>query len=226
MKSKPVTADAARSAVSSRPGQPGQDLVKGNRCLVAVMGQRFMVDLLEVDDKTIRVSFPGRDYPISGMAVELEFHDPNGFNCYESEVILGPEKGTPGIVLERPVEPRRAQHRVSCRVPTDLTVQVKDQAHIRRYDAPLVNLSADGALIETNAPFDFSTTVELWLSLPGEPTHETLGAVVHISSPTETRASGKDTTIYGIRFLHLDPAASQSICNYIWERLRELYGAP
>ncbi len=225
MESESATVDADGPGASSRRGRITKDILKGNRCLITVIGQRFMVDLLEVGDKTIRVSFPGRDYPIQGMAVELEFHDPNGFNCYESTVLQGPEASNPGIVLEKPIESRRAQHRVSCRVPTDLTVQVKDQTHIRRYDAPLTNLSADGAQIETHAPFDFSTTVEVWLSLPGEPTHETLASVVHISNSTETAASAEDKTVYGIRFLNLDPAASQSICRYIWQRLRELYGS-
>ena len=204
--------------------RPETDIREGSSCLLSVMSQYFMVDLVAVGEETIRVSFPGRDYPIEGMAVDLEFHDSNGFNSYRTHVVLGPDKAVGSIVLARPAEPIRNQHRDSCRVPTDLTVQVKDQIHLRRYDAPLVNLSAGGALLGTDAPFDFSTTVEIALSLPGEATHTVLGHVVHIAEPPP-EAHGQGGRLVGVRFVGLDPSVTRSLTRFIWQRLRELYAA-
>jgi PilZ domain len=205
-------------------GKLENDIREGNSCLLSVMNQYFMVDLVAVGEETIRVSFPGRDYPIEGMSVDLEFHDNNGFDSYRTQVVVGPDKSAGSIVLVRPTEPMRNQHRDSCRVPTDLTVQVKDQVHVRRYDASLINLSAGGALLGTDAPFDFSTTVEISLSLPGEATHSVLGHVMHIAEGTP-EAQGLGGKLVGARFVGLDPAASRSLNRFIWQRLRDLYAA-
>jgi c-di-GMP-binding flagellar brake protein YcgR len=212
-----------REDPSTAADQAAVDIVEGNRCLLSFMGQHFMVDLVEVGEDSIRVTFPGRDYPVAGMPVDLEFHDKGGFNCYRSEVLEGPERTGTGIVLRRPTEPRRTQHRDTCRVPTDLTVQVKDHIHIRRYDADLVNLSAGGALIMTQAPFDFTTTVELALSLPGEPRHEMLCSVVHMNEAASGRTGDAPKNLFGLRFISPEPDVSRSITRYIWQRLRELY---
>ncbi len=196
----------------------------GSTCLLNVIGQYFLVDLLEVGENSIRVSFPGRDYPVPGMTVSLDFHDADGFDSFEAEVIEGPAKNDSGLLLTKPNESRRTQHRDACRVPTDLTVQVKDQVHVRRYDASLLNLSAGGALIESDAPFDFSTTLELTLSLPGEPLLRILGQVVHISD--ETQSSSPGSRLFGVRFVSLDPDVRHAISRYAWYRLREIYPAP
>ncbi|MCC6697366.1 MAG: PilZ domain-containing protein [Candidatus Hydrogenedentes bacterium] len=195
------------------------EMRQGSTCLLNVIGQYFLVEILELLPDSIRVSFPGRDYPVPGMIVHLDFHDMDGFDSFETEVLEGPSKSGPGLVVSRPSESRRTQHRDSCRVPTDLTVQVKDQVHVRRYDAALLNLSAGGALIETDAPFDFSTSLELTLSLPGEPLLRMLGQVVHVSD----ESTRPECRTFGIRFVALSPELRQSISRYAWHRLRELY---
>lgn len=210
-----------RTPVPSGAADP--DLVAGNRCLVNVMGQHFMVDLIGVTEETLLISFPGSDYPVEGMRIDLEFHDTHGFNRYQSQVIQGPQEADGGVLLERPDRAHRTRHRDACRVPTDLTVQVKDKAHVRRYDAALINLSAQGALIETAAPFDFTTTIEMTVSLPGEATHRIPGAIVHIGNTTRRRAFEDERRRVGVRFLDIDAETSQSLTRYIWKRLRDLY---
>lgn len=197
------------------------DIQQGNRCLLYAMGQHYMVEILEVKGRKLRVTFPARDYPVAGMGVELQFHDEEGATCYPSRVMEGPGPKGKGLVLEHPTEAKRKRHRKSCRVSTDLTAQVRDQVHLRRYDAALLNLSAAGALLETDATFDFDTTVELNLSLPGEPTHKILGTVVHLSEkPKQGRTRGY---YYGLRFIGLERGVTRSLTNYIWKRLAELY---
>lgn len=196
------------------------DIREGNLGLLSVMNQHFLVEIIEVTERHVRVSFAGGDYPVKGMYVDLEFHDKLGFNCYHSVVLEGPGERREGILLRRPVGCTRAQHRDSCRVPTDLTVQVKDQVHVRRYDAALLNVSGGGALLQTRAPFGFETAIEMTVSLPGEPTHTVLAQVVHV---TEAHQSGSDNRLIGVRFVSLDSAVAASMARYIWNRLRELY---
>ncbi|MCP4643824.1 MAG: PilZ domain-containing protein [bacterium] len=200
-----------------------KDITKGNRCLLTFMGQHFMVDVVDVAGDIVRVSFPGCDYPVEGMAVDLEFHDPSGFNSYRSVVVNGPNQAGDGIVLSRPEEARRTRHRDSCRVPTDLTVQVKDQAHIRRYDAALINLSGGGALINTTAPFEFNTAIEVTLSLPGEATLRLQGRVVHANNAATNRITEDVKRTFGVRFFGMEPSMTESLTRYIWARLRDLY---
>ena len=198
-----------------------EELYTGNRCMLRVAGDHFLVKILDVEKSHIRVTFPGREYPIEGLQVMLEFHDEQGFNSYRSHIVRGPERAGGGLLLARPVDSRRTKYRDSCRVPTDLTVHVKDQVHVRRYDAALVNLSFGGALIVTPAQFDFASTVELTLSLPGEPRHHLIGQVIHATGAPH-KYNPNDKT-YGIRFIDLAPDAAESITRYIWNRLREIY---
>jgi len=129
------------------------DLSTGKECLINLMGQYFLSRILDVSDDRLTVTFPGADYPAPGMRLELQFHDDEGFNAYVSHVVVGPQHHAGRVVIERPTAMERVLHRQNCRVSTDLTVQVKEQNHIRKYDAALLNLSGGGALLETDAPF-------------------------------------------------------------------------
>lgn len=197
------------------------ELRVGNRCLLSMMGDFFLVEILAVDKENVQVTFPGSDYPIAGIPVEIQFHDTEGFRCYSSVCVEGPTAGRQGILLRKPQEGRRVLHRDSCRVPTDLTVQVKDQVHVRRYNAALVNLSAGGAFLTSDAPFDFHTSVEMTLSLPSEATLTLLCQVLHIGEPEGEHAP--DQRFFGLRFVNPDHYARQSIERYIWQRLNDLY---
>lgn len=197
------------------------DIRKGNDALLHVMNQHFLVEILKVQDDVIHVSFPGQDYPIEGMRVDLEFHDKSGFNSYKTIVLQGPYETAGDLILTKPHATMRAQHRGSCRVPTDLSVQVKDQAHVRRYDASVINLSSGGALIETDGPFTLDMTLEFTLSLPGEPTHVLLGQVVHFTNRQAQDEASRQ--LLGLKFVGLDPDASECITKYLWERLKTLY---
>ena len=195
-----------------RPGDP---------CLFNVTGRHFLVRILEADASLIRITFPGIDYPVDGMRANLEFHDETGFYYYSTEVVKGPSSDQQGVLLARPAELKRSTHRSSCRVATDLTVRVKDQVHVRRYDASLINISSGGALIQTEAPFDFSSTVEMTLSLPGETACTILGQVVHLIEAASNNPSSLQ--MIGIKFVTLAPEIEQSLTRFIWRRLQELY---
>jgi Tfp pilus assembly protein PilZ len=187
------------------------------------MGRHFLVTIVEVGETTLRVTFPAKDHPIAGMPVDLEFHDVRGFYCYPTEVLENPAGTGGGRVLRKPLEPKRNEHRRACRVLTDLTVQVRDQTCVRKYDAALQNLSADGALIQTDAPFDFGSTIEMTLSLPGEPSHTVLCQVVYSIEVPDKQKPGFQ--LHGVHFPDPDPESQQAITRFVWSRLREMYSA-
>ncbi len=198
-----------------------KDIKKGSDCLIRVMDKQMLVKIVDVGDDSFRVSFSGVNYPVDGMFVELDFHDHDGVRSYRSEVVQGPKKKNDGIVLSKHVELTLKQHRDSCRVPTDLMVQVRDQIHVRRYNAFLLNLSTGGVLIQVDAPFDLDTTVELTISLPGEAQYMVLGQILHVSKAFENLGNGAH--LYGLRFIGVDPLVQECISRYCCKRLQELY---
>ncbi|MCX5759519.1 MAG: PilZ domain-containing protein [Candidatus Hydrogenedentes bacterium] len=203
-----------------KTGEPCE-LAEGIQCFLYVAERHFLVRVLALDNDTVCVTFPGKDYPIEGMHADMEFHDEDGYCYYSTEVLRGPVAGEEGIVLRRPAEVKRSVHRSTYRIPTDLTVQVKDRDHVRRYNASLQNISAGGALIQSDAPFDFSTTVEMDLSLPGESTHTIPCQVAQILSPGNPQDG--HVRLLCLRFTELAVDADLSITHYIWRHLQELY---
>ena len=204
-----------------KPSTGGAKHEKGRECLLKVTDRYFKVRILEVGSDTIRVSFPGKDYPVDGVGAALEFHDDEGFTYYSTQVVEGPTHKGAGVVLRKQTDPKRSLHRDCFRAPTDLTVRVKERDHARQYDAALVNLSAGGALIQTDAPFDFSTAVDLTLSLPGEAMHTVSGHVVHVADAEER--CGTARRYFGIRFTGVPTDVERTITRYMWSVLREMY---
>lgn len=209
-------------AVSKPPEKVPVKIVKGAECLLNFVGRHFKSRILEVGPETFRVTFPGRDYPVPGLNIVLEFHDDYGFYYVPTIVVEGPQQQPGGITLRKGDQVKRSTHRDSFRVPTDLTVRVRDHIHVRRYDAALVNLSGGGCLLRADAPWDFSSTLEITLSLPGEPLYTLLGQVIHIA---ECPRCGQETPhLFGAKFIGIDPEVERAICNYVFARLPQLYG--
>lgn len=203
------------------------DLTKQKSALLFVAGQHFVVDIVGLTDDTLQVSFPGEGYPVAGMHVDIEFHDATGCHFGRVRVLECPMRREDPLILERPGDLPRRTHRVTCRVSTDLTVQIKDQRHPRRHTGALVNLSYGGALIQTDAPFDFSTQVEITLSLPGEPQYNVSGHVAYIMDAAAQGAyhQGAPTRQFGIRFDNPEPEVRDAITRYVVTRLQTLYPA-
>jgi c-di-GMP-binding flagellar brake protein YcgR len=197
------------------------DLSKGRECLVFLMGQHFLGRILDASEDRLTLTFPGTDYPTPGMQLQLQFHDEEGFNSYLSLVVAGPQEHAGCVIVERPAAMERILHRQNCRVSTDLTVQIKEAELIRQYDAALLNLSGGGALLETDAPLDLNSSVEMTISIPLDTVRTIHGRVTHI----ERRVPPHDSCrfIVGVCFGKMDAATTRAIKEYVWQRLRELY---
>ena len=100
-------------------------------------------------------------------------------------------------------------------------MHVREQDHARKYDASLVNISGGGGLIRTCAQFDYTSVVEVTLSLPGESMLVVQAQVIHVDDAPTTgirrrATTGCDLSIWG-------RMSRQAITHYMWDRLRELY---
>lgn len=195
-------------------------LQPGTPCLVRFADNTFLVNVVEADAETIRVGFHAYDFPVPGMLVDLEFHEPEGIVRFVAKVLKGPKTEGDGILLERPFSPQVIQHRATYRAETDLDatfVERKGRSHER---CKIKNLSTTGASMESRVPLQRGAIVQLVLPLSGR-NHEIEARICHIAG--YTGKDGAKRYIYGTRFLNYSPGAGTAVTNYVWNRLKELY---
>lgn len=192
----------------------------GNRCLLIIVEQRFLVAIQEVNEDSIRLSYPASQFPVAGMLMEMEFHDELGYARFETELLATPEAVGDGLLVRKPTEHCRTTHRGAWRIPADFNVILKSHVHPRRYELPVINLSAGGMLIQSEAELDLNDTVELKFLLQGtEKPMNMLGQIMHIHQPDNP----EDDPLVGIRFINSETEDRKSISRYVWRRMRELY---
>jgi c-di-GMP-binding flagellar brake protein YcgR len=193
---------------------------KGAQCLLVLMGQRFLVSILNVHADRLRLSFPAADFPIGGMYVDLEFHDEDGYVRYESEVIDGPGDVGDGVTVKRPSNLVFNRHREHWRVPADFKVELKGHVHPRRHLSPVINISAGGLLVRSTAELELGDGVEIELVLPEGGKNLLTGQIVHLNQTQGARDAGQ---LLGIKFIGMDPEIAREIRAYVRHRVRELY---
>ena len=171
--------------------------IPGNRCLLLLMGQRYLVSIQAATDDSVTVTFPIRDFPVEGMRVEMEFHDTEGYTRFESEVLTAPKDVGDGLELRRPPEIFRTYHRGSWRVPVDFKANVKGHVHPRRLKVPVINLSTGGMLFLSDAAFENGDMLDAVLPIVGPDNdpltckvvhraeaNQTMGGLVQVGAPT------------------------------------------
>ena len=207
--------------MSSPAGSVATDnlFVAGNRCLLLIMKQRFLVSIQKVSENSIEVSFPVRDFPVEGMRVILEFHDLEGFTRFESEVLIAPKETGDFLVLRRPPAYVRNYHRGSWRVPVDFKAEIKGHVHPRRLHVPVVNLSTGGILILTDSALAMDDMLDASLPIEELGNEKMTCKVVHRRELTEP-ASG--LVQVGCNFVSPDPIMVKAISAYIWDRVKAL----
>jgi len=198
--------------------QSGLDV--GTQCYVRAMGRRFLVTVLGLSEDTLWVSFPPSDYPIAGMGVDVEVHDDQGFSCYHTRVAIGPRGTTDGMVLQRSGGVHYLRHRRSWRVPIKLAVSM-DMEDGRSFRGTLLNLSAEGALIETTAALQVGDGLTVTVALPGVTVHRINARVIREEAP----AGPARLLQVGLWFTDMPAEARRALTVYLWKRMRELYPA-
>ncbi len=193
--------------------------VPGNRCLLLLMGQRYLVSIQDVAEESVTVSFPIRDFPVEGMRVDIEFHDTEGYTRLESEVLVAPKEIGDGLVLRRTPEFLRTYHRGSWRVPVDFKASVKGHVHPRRLSVPVINLSTGGMLLLTDSEMTVGDMLEAMVPVPTVEKDPFTCEVIHRADATHSLGG---LVQVGCRFVSPDPTSVKAISNYILERLKDL----
>ncbi len=189
-------------------------LREGNECYLKVMDQKFFSKILGVADDTVWVSFPGADYPTEGMGVDVEFHDFEGFLCYHTRVVIGPKQTGDGIILQRSEAATYMRHRRSWRVSTDLPGEMgrgESKAAVR-----VVDLSADGAQIDSPKPFDVGTGLHFTFSLPEKPPCTVSCRIIRCS---DGKVSG--SWIVALLFTDVPDSVRPSLTWFLYKRIRK-----
>lgn len=200
---------------------PVRCILAGSRGKLNVMGKRLGVEVLDVGDHGIRVSFPFSDWPAEGIPVELDLPSDQGYVRYRAVVAYEPETAyVAGLVLNDPIrcEPEVAL-RGNCRVPTDLTVQVKEPPHPRWFDALVLNLSVGGALLRSELAAKPEHELAIDLSLPCHCVESIPARVVYAAPEGESSSE----QLMGIRFEKQTPETAFAISEYIDHHLRAIY---
>jgi hypothetical protein len=193
--------------------------VPGNRCLLLLMGQRYLVSIQEVGEESVTVSFPIRDFPVEGMRVDIEFHDTEGYTRLESEVLVAPKEIGDGLVLRRTPEFLRTYHRGSWRVPVDFKASVKGHVHPRRLSVPVINLSTGGMLLLTDSEMTVGDMLEAMVPVPSVEKDPFTCEVIHRADANQSLGG---LVQVGCRFVSPDPTSVKAISNFILERLKDL----
>jgi c-di-GMP-binding flagellar brake protein YcgR len=88
----------------------------------------------------------------------------------------------------------------------------------RLHEAQLVDLSAEGALVETRSEFDSGEILNVSFTLPSQPTRALRARVIHYDAPTMLR-SGK----LGLRFTEVPPDSRETLTIFLYREIRERY---
>lgn len=206
--------------VALEDGLADRLLQPGTPCLVRFADNTFLVNVRESDDETIRVSFHAYDFPVPGMLVDLEFHEPEGIIRFVAKVLKGPKHEGDGILLERPFAPQTIQHRATYRASTNIEATFRERKGRTHERCKVKNLSTTGASIESRIPLQRGAIILLSLPIEGR-NHEIEARICHAA--TFTTKDGAKGYNYGTRFLNYSPGAGTAVTNYVWNRLKELY---
>jgi len=204
--------------MGSNRADPEHDLRPGKRFLLETGDLTFLSRIRNVTGDTVEVSVPFADYPITGMAVKMEFHDPAGCSRYETRVMQSPMLGSSKAVLMFPSTSERVQHRGFTRVSTHLAVKFREMDKVKFREGVARNISAGGLLIETDYRMKQGAALEIEIALTKAESMTVLADVVHVVTPP--RGAGKDAPrLYGCEFTNVERSEQQAIIEYVWDVL-------
>lgn len=196
--------------------EPG--LQVGKQCYLRLLNQTYLVEIIGLAEDTIGVTFPSANFPVEGMGAELEIHDREGFLCFHTRVAIGPKELGDGIVLQRAEAATYLKHRRTWRVPVDFKVKLRRSSDGVRGNGRLVDLSSEGALMETQAAFAQGDDLAMKFRLPGRLSSTVQARIIHWRE-----AAGPGYARAGLRFSAVPPDARRALTKFLYARIRVLY---
>jgi c-di-GMP-binding flagellar brake protein YcgR len=177
----------------------------------------FLSRVLSVSEGEIAVSSPVADYPISGMTVEMHFHDEWGWYSFRSVVTSPPDFDKPRISLTRPVSTERFVHRKYTRVAVDLEARYRPLDGLDLKRARICDLSVGGLLLQTEEKLQPEQKVQIRFSLPGA---EIPPMVTTTCQEKELSVNDMPPFYIGCEFVGLNRETMQTIRDYVWQQLK------
>ncbi len=196
------------------------DLRPNKRFLLQTGELTVLSRITRVTADTIHVKVPFADYPVTGMGVALDFHDPAGCTRYDTFVVQAPMLGSLTAVLAYPTSSQRVQHRAFTRVSVNLPAKFREMDKVKFRDGLVRNLSAGGLLLETAYRMKQGAGIEVQLTLSKSSPMIVLARVVHVVKLP--RGAGKKTPrMYGCEYTEIDRAQRLAIIEYVWDMLED-----
>jgi len=135
------------------------------------------------------------------------------------QVVSGPRKPGDSMILRRMASLTHKHHRRGWRVPLNAVTQLRKPFDATGYRALLVDVSSEGALVETGGRFEVGDVVEFPLCLPLQSSHVVTGRIVR----RDERALPEGPQRYGLLFVDTPPPAREALTRFIWGQIRRLY---
>jgi len=198
----------------------GSDLRPNKRFLLQTGDLTVLSRIKKVTDDTVHVTVPFADYPIVGMDVAMDFHDPAGCTRYETFVVQSPFLGSSEVVLAYPRFSERVQHRAFTRVTVSLPVKFREMDKVKFRGATARNISAGGLLLETDLRMTQGNAIELQIALTKAESMTVLARIVYVVKPA--RGAGKGAPrLYGCEFTEIEQPQRKAIIEYVWDVLEK-----
>jgi hypothetical protein len=192
----------------------------GREAYLRVAGRVVVVTVFGLTHESIWVSFPVADAIAEGTGVELELRDGDCTARYHARVVAGPSRSRNGIMLERAESATDAVRRRDWRVPVDLPVWLRYGPDTLKFKGRLMNITAEGAMVMTKAPFDAGETLDMIFQLPEFPPHQVTAKVVY-SDKTQDDGAYR----FGLQFEQLAAQARLSLTWFLYDQIHQLYPA-
>lgn len=191
----------------------------GCRGYLCLLGKRFPMEVLEIAQDTILVSAPDAGSLPREAGVDLEFPAKDGAMAYHARILALPDFAGGPILLQRSASVMRDERRRSWRVPVDVPMRLAVGKDAAPYPCTVINVSAEGALVETGAPLEIGDTFLLHLTLPGLSAQRLRARIVRVEPPGDNPATARR---FGVWFTEVTKGARRTLTIYIWKQLREL----
>ena len=189
---------------------------KGRRAFLRHAGERVPVEIVAVAGDTVAVKLSEATSLQEGKGAQLECHDGCGVASYHTAVVATPRSPGDATILQRATSVTPRQRRRTWRVPLDTLTYVYKHGNPEVQEASTVNISVEGALIETDAALSRNDTIDMSLALPGYRPFPVRARVIRAepADPAQNRMQR-----FGVWFIELPPKARRPLTIFIWRQL-------
>lgn len=194
-------------------------LEKGRRVQLVWAGRHWSSEILAVADDTLSVAYLAEEPLGAGALIDLECRFVSGYALYHMHVVIPPCRPGDEMIVRRSGNITCHERRRTWRVPVNAPLSFRRHAGDLLMEGWLIDLSAEGALIETNEPL--TTQDILDLPLPLETEYALVSGRVTRKIPPE---NGEDRPArFGVWFTETTPVARGVLTRFLWSRIRVLY---